>query len=86
MLRTQTAVMNANCCSHAAGSRTKAAGSLISGALAILLPKCPLCIAGWVAAGTGLAVPTMLAGAVRPALAAVCVLAMFLLIRRRRVI
>ncbi len=75
-----------NCCSHKTGRWTRAAGSVIPAAIAILLPKCPLCIAAWIAAGTGVAVPTILAGSVRPVLAVVCVVSVLLLVRRWRVI
>ena len=78
--------MNGNCCSHRKTRRTHAAGGVVSGALAILLPKCPLCVAAWLAAGTGIAVPAVLAGAVRPVLAVVCVLSLFRLTRGWRVI
>ncbi len=76
--------MKADCCAHRTGGWMKAAGSAVPGAIAILLPKCPLCIAGWVAASTGIAMPGMVAGGLRPLLATVCVLAVLLLIRRAR--
>jgi hypothetical protein len=75
-----------NCCSNKTGRWTKAAGTVLPGAIAILLPKCPLCIAAWIAAGTGVAVPAMLAGSVRPLLAMVCVASVLLFVRRWRVI
>ena len=86
MLQHDGALMNGNCCSHRTCRLTKAAGSMIPGAVALLLPKCPLCIVAWVAAGTGVAVPTVLAGSVRPLLAVVCALSVFLFVRRLRVI
>ena len=52
----------------------KAAGCVLPGSIAILLPKCPLCVAAWIAAATGVALPAVLAGSLRPALAIVCVL------------
>jgi hypothetical protein len=69
--------MNEDCC-------IKAAGSAVAGVIAILLPKCPLCIAAWIAASTGIALPGVVAGSLRPLLATVCVLTALLLIRRAR--
>ena len=86
MLRHDGAAMNGNCCSHKTGRWTKAAGSLVPGAIALLAPKCPLCIVAWVAAGTGVALPAMLAGLIRPGLAVVCVVSMVLFVWRWRVI
>ena len=73
-----------NCCTQKTGRWSKAAGSVASGAIAILLPKCPLCIAAWIAAGTGVAVPAMLAGSVRPVLAMVCIVCVLLMVRAAR--
>jgi hypothetical protein len=42
--------------------------------IAILLPKCPLCLAAWIAASTGVAIPAIFAGSIRPALAIACAL------------
>lgn len=75
-----------NCCAHRTGRWSQAAGGVVSAAAAILLPKCPLCIAAWLAAGTGVAVPAMLAASVRPVLAVVCIASALLLIRRWRVV
>ncbi|HJZ96240.1 MAG TPA: hypothetical protein VKE70_07020 [Candidatus Solibacter sp.] len=55
---------------------------MLSGAAAILLPKCPACVAAWVAAGTGIALPTIVAGAIRPSLGVVCLVSVWLLVRR----
>ena len=60
----------------------RAAGSALPGAIAILLPKCPVCLAAWIAACTGIALPTMVAGSIRPFLVIACVLSASLLARR----
>ena len=73
--------MTSTCCSMQR-PWFKATGSALPGVLAILLPKCPLCVAAWVAACTGVALPAMLAASVRPALAIACVLSAALLLRR----
>jgi hypothetical protein len=59
----------------------KAAGSALPGAMVILLPKCPACLAAWIAASTGVALPTMVAGSIRPCLVIACVLSASLLVR-----
>ena len=75
--------MNAACCrKRGIGRWLKPAGSALPGALALLLPKCPLCIAAWVAAGTGIALPGTVAGSVRPCLAIACALLVSLALRR----
>jgi hypothetical protein len=53
--------------------------------MAILLPKCPACIAAWIAAGTGVALPAMVAGSIRPLLMIVCVFSVAVLVLRARV-
>jgi len=50
------------------------AGSAIPGVIAILLPKCPLCVAAWVAAATGVALPAIVTTHLRPALWILCAL------------
>ncbi|HUA58419.1 MAG TPA: hypothetical protein VML19_06670 [Verrucomicrobiae bacterium] len=75
--------MSAACCEARPRRRwLNAAGSVVPGAVAVLLPKCPLCVAAWIAAGTGVAVPAVVAGSLRPALAIACVLSVSVLIRR----
>lgn len=64
----------------------KAGASAISGAAAILLPKCPLCIAAWVAAGTGVALPRVVADGIRPSLWIVCLVAAAALLIRPHVL
>jgi hypothetical protein len=57
-------------------------GSVLPGALAVILPKCPLCIAAWLAASTGVALPAIFADSIRPALVIASVVSVALLIRR----
>ena len=59
----------------------KVMGSGLTGAGAILLPKCPLCLAAWIAAGTGFAVPAMVLSSIRPLLVIACVLPTLLMLR-----
>jgi hypothetical protein len=54
---------------------------VLPGAALFLLPKCPLCIAAWVAAGTGIALPMAVAGSVRPVLGIACVISAGLVAR-----
>ena len=83
--------MIATCCSEARGARhisrfaadaLKSAGTVLPGAIAILLPKCPICVAAWIAAGTGVAIPTTVATGIRPSLVVACLLLALLLCRR----
>jgi len=58
----------AGCCEGRGTRRPwlKAAGGALPGVAAVLLPKCPLCLAAWIAASTGIALPATVAGGVRP--------------------
>ena len=63
--------MTAQCCTgggpsrRPARGRTGAAASLLPGAVLVLLPKCPLCLAAWLTVVTGVAVPAAAAARVR---------------------
>ncbi len=83
--------MTGPCCSRARGFSGGPArrwlsggGSAIPGLIALLLPKCPLCLMAWIAASTGVAVPAIVANAIRPVLGIVCALLLigFVLTRR----
>ncbi|HEY3456586.1 MAG TPA: hypothetical protein VGK64_18550 [Bryobacteraceae bacterium] len=52
--------MTKQCCMGGAASRrlarrlSRAAASILPGAAVVLLPKCPLCLAAWLTAATGI--------------------------------
>lgn len=46
---------------------------LLPGILLILIPKCPLCLAAWIAFGTGIGIPLSVATWLRWALIGICV-------------
>ncbi|QDU93922.1 hypothetical protein [Lignipirellula cremea] len=49
------------------------AGWLLPGLVLLLLPKCPVCLAGYVALATGLALPLSVAAELRTGLLGLCV-------------
>ena len=63
--------MIAQCCAGGGPSRRLArriygaAASILPGAVLVLLPKCPLCLAAWLTVATGIAVPAAAAAPVR---------------------
>ena len=85
--------MAGRCCTGEGPSRrlarrlSGAAASLASGAVLMLLPKCPLCLAAWLTLATGLGVPAAAAARVRGLIVIFWVAAMTLaaahIIRRR---
>ena len=91
MLPFDGAAVNANRGCEACGTAShgggrsrllKAAGTALPGVIATLLPKCPLCVAAWVAAATGVALPAIVAGSIRPFLAMACLLPASLVVGR----
>ena len=63
--------MTGQCCTgegrshHLARRRAGPAASILSGAVLVLLPKCPLCLAAWLTVATGIGVSAATAGRVR---------------------
>jgi len=85
--------MNAQCCTGGAPSRRFArrlsgtVASILPGAVLVLLPKCPLCLAVWLTAVTGIGVPAVAAAHLRGMIAALWAAAVALaaaqIVRRR---
>lgn len=73
------------CCEHVRITRPRAAGFagwIVPGMMLILMPKCPACLAGYVALVSGIGMSLPVATAVRTGLIAVCAAALaFLVIR-----
>ena len=75
------------CCVKRRG--TEAASWLVPGSLLILMPKCPVCLAAYVAAATGLGLSASAASDLRMSLIVLCIaslafLAARLLLRKRQ--
>jgi len=66
--------MKAGCCARRSIRQT--AGWLAPAAILAVLPKCPLCVVAWVAAGTGLGLSLAAATYLRTLVILLCVLAM----------
>jgi hypothetical protein len=74
--------MAAPCCAR--GRVTTITGSLLPGALLLLLPKCPLCLAAWLTVATGISISAGAAVWLREILLLSCILAAAALIWRRQ--
>jgi hypothetical protein len=74
--------MNAHaCCGRKAaaarcGFWRSASGGVLPGALLVLMPKCPMCIAAYVALATGVGVSVSTAAYLREGMLALCVVAL----------
>jgi len=64
-------VKPACCAGRRSSTMARVAASLGPGALLLLVPKCPLCVAAWLTAGSGFTVSMQAAGYVRGIAAAV---------------
>lgn len=99
MLFGRKSVVSASCCSggHAAEGRIQDGSScavwarhgrrgaqwLVPGAILALLPKCPMCIAAYIALGTGLGISIPAAARVREVAILLCVSALGFLAARQ---
>lgn len=76
--------MNA-CCVKRRGAARKSRGVaawLVPGGLLVLMPKCPVCLAGYVAAATGLGLSVPAASGLRTVLIALCCVSLAFLVLR----
>jgi hypothetical protein len=66
-----------------AGARSRAAVKwAIPGMILVLLPKCPLCIAAYIAVGTGIGISVSTAAYLRLGLIAICAVSLLFLVVR----
>jgi hypothetical protein len=81
--------VNAGQCCHGGHSMTfarqcrKITGWLVPAAILVVLPKCPACLAVYIAVGTGIGVSVAAATYVRAVLAVLCLVSVLYLVRKR---
>ena len=56
---------------------------LLPGAVLVVVPKCPMCFAAWIAVGTGLGVSVATAAYLRWALVVMCVVSLLAMVAGR---
>lgn len=66
-------------CHHCARSPRKLASWIVPGSLLVLMPKCPVCLAGYIALATGLGISIPAATNLRMAMLSICVVWLCLL-------
>lgn len=59
------------------------AGWLVPGTVLAIMPECPMCMAAYIAIGTGLALPVPTAASMRTTLVASCAASLAYLVARR---
>lgn len=82
--------MNRSTCCHSPGRRSgrrsgilETTGWAVPGALLVLMPKCPACVAGYIALATGLGISFTAAAYLRTGLIVACVGLLILLAARQ---
>jgi hypothetical protein len=75
-------VMTGHCCKGRARWRTGVAASILPGAMLVLLPKCPLCLAAWLGIVTGVGVSAVAAAYVGGAMVVLCGVGLALVLAR----
>jgi hypothetical protein len=81
--------MTAQCCTAGGPSRrlarrlSRRGASILPGAVVLFLPKCPLCLAAWLTAVTGVGISAAAAAYLRGAIVVVLALAAAKIVRRR---
>jgi hypothetical protein len=56
---------------------------LLVGAAVVVVPKCPMCLAAWIALGTGVGISITTAAYLRVGLAVMCVVSLAYMVARR---